>query len=150
MSAVIETTPVVWEICRLISNTAVIIFQNCHPAATVISICANYGTRESARMHNACCACWWLVGGTGSNDPLLTYNNSFIDLNSGTSFTSCGHYSFGANSTPNNTGYRAQPHTTISDDGLICMFSSCMLLGTQASPGGEVETFLFEVPKVAG
>lgn len=91
---------------------------------------------------------FWLKGNPASDNSHLYYNNCFIDTNStgtGGIFTLCGHYSFGTND--GNIGYRPQPHATISDDGLLALFSSCMFLGSDATPGLEVEMFLVEVPR---
>ena len=91
--------------------------------------------------------CWWEEGNPSSDSSQLYWNNSFVNLKSGSVYTLCGHYSYGTNGT---NGYRAQPHTTISDDGLLAIFSSCMYLGSESAPGAEIETFLVELPKVAG
>jgi hypothetical protein len=91
--------------------------------------------------------CWWEEGNPSQDSSQLSWNNTFLNVNSGALYTLCGHYSYGTNGTP---GYRQQAHTTCSDDGLIVMFSSCMFVGSESSPGAEVELFLVEMPKVAG
>lgn len=81
----------------------------------------------------------WFPTNPSSNTAALKFNNAFVDMNSGAIFIVNGHYSFGDNST---AGYRPQPHTTISDDGLIMIFSSQMQVVS-----GRVDAFLIEVPK---
>ena len=87
---------------------------------------------------------FWNTGNPSSNTAALNYNICLIDQNTGTVNTVVGAYTFGNNAS---NGYRSQPHATISDDGLIMIFSSDMFVGSQSSPGQEIEVFLVEMPK---
>lgn len=79
----------------------------------------------------------WQKGNPSVNTPAMDQNMVFVDYKSGGTFVLGGHYSFGTN-----PDYRAQPHATISDDGLLVLYSSDMF-----NAGGRVDAFLIEVPK---
>ncbi len=108
---------------------------------------SGHWTQSAAAAQQYYVASFWNTGNPSGNDTTLDWNICVIDVNStGTSgiHTICGAYSFGDNSTP---GYRGQPHATISDDGLIMVFSSCMLQGSQGNTTQNFAPFLVEVPK---
>jgi hypothetical protein len=87
----------------------------------------------------------WHQGNESADAPWMYWNNLFVDSQTGLNYTLCGHYSnaYVNNGTQSDgtNGYYSQPHTTISDDGLLALFGSNMQLS------GRIDAFLVEVPK---